>query len=49
MNLFVPFDGSDLARIALADACRTLMPLDHLTVMAAVIVSASLEIGVSAG
>ena len=49
MNLFVPFDDSDLARIALADACRTLTPLDHITVMAAVIVPASLEIGVSAG
>ncbi|MGI8688339.1 MAG: universal stress protein [Thermomicrobiales bacterium] len=49
MNLFVPFDGSDLARIALADACRTLTPLDHVTVMAAVVVPASLEIGAPAG
>ena len=38
MHLFVPFDDSELARIALADACRTLTPLDHLTVMAAIIV-----------
>src|SRR5690348_11714150 len=49
MNLFVPFDGSDLARIALADACRTLTPLDHITVMAAVIVPAWLEVGAPAG
>lgn len=49
MNLFVPFDSSDLARIALADACRTLTPLDRLTVMAAIIVPASLEIGAPAG
>ncbi len=49
MHLFVPFDGSDLARIALADACRTLTSLDHITVMAAVIVPASLEIGSPAG
>jgi hypothetical protein len=49
MHLFVPFDDSELARIALADACRTLTPLDHLTVMAAIIVPASLEMGVSAG
>jgi len=49
MHLFVPFESSDFARIALADACRTLTPLDHITVMAAVIVPASLEIGAPAG
>ena len=41
MNLFVPYDDSDLARVALGEACRMLTPVDRITVMAVVLVPGS--------
>lgn len=49
MNLFVPYDNSPLARIALREACRVMTPLDRITVMAAVIVPPSRDVAAPAG
>src|SRR5438046_2847025 len=49
MNLFVPYDDSDLSRFALREACLMMTSRDAIIVMAAVIVPTSLDIDVSAG
>lgn len=49
MNLFVPYDDSDLSRFALREACLMMTSRDAIFVMAAVIVPTSLDIDVSAG
>lgn len=49
MNLFVPYDDSDLSRFALREACLMMTSRDAIFVMAAVIVPMSLDIDVSAG
>ncbi len=49
MNLFVPYDDSDLSRFALREACLMMTSRDTIFVMAAVIVPTSLDIDVSAG
>jgi nucleotide-binding universal stress UspA family protein len=49
MNIFVPYDDSDLSRFALREACRMVTSLDRIFVMATVIVPLSLDIHVSAG
>jgi hypothetical protein len=49
MNLFVPYDDSDLSRFALREACLMMTSRDAIFVMATVIVPASLDIDVSAG
>ena len=49
MNLFVPYDDSDLSRFALREACLMMTSRDAVFVMAAVIVPTSLDIDVSAG
>jgi nucleotide-binding universal stress UspA family protein len=49
MNLFVPYDDSDLGRFALREACLMVTSCDTVFVMAAVIVPTSLDIDVSAG
>jgi nucleotide-binding universal stress UspA family protein len=49
MNLFVPYDDSELSRFALREACLMMTSRDAIFVMAAVIVPMSLDIDVSAG
>jgi nucleotide-binding universal stress UspA family protein len=49
MNLFVPYDDSDLSRFALREACLMMTSRDAIFVMAAVVVPMSLDIDVSAG
>ncbi|MGI8858042.1 MAG: universal stress protein [Thermomicrobiales bacterium] len=49
MNLFVPYDDSDLSRFALREACLMMTSRDAIFVMAAVIVPMALDIDVPAG
>jgi nucleotide-binding universal stress UspA family protein len=49
MNLFVPYDDSELSRFALREACLMMTSRDAIFVMAAVVVPMSLDIDVSAG
>ena len=49
MNYLVPYDDSDLARIALREACRVVTPLDRIIVLAAVVVPPHLATDVAAG
>src|SRR3954464_3732939 len=49
MNLFVPYDDSDLSRFALREACLMMTSRDTIFVMAVVIVPSSLDIDVPAG
>lgn len=49
MNLFVPYDDSDLSRFALREACLMMTSRDAIFVMATVVVPTSLDIDVSAG
>jgi nucleotide-binding universal stress UspA family protein len=49
MNYLVPYDDSELARIALQEACRIMSPLDHVFVLATVIVPLRAATDVPAG
>lgn len=49
MNYLVPYDDSDLARIALEETCRIVTPLDRIIVLAAVIVPLHAAADVPAG
>ena len=49
MNYLVPFDDSDLARVALQETCRIVTPLDRIVVLAAVIVPLRAAADIPAG
>lgn len=49
MNYLVPYDDSDLARIALREACRVVTPLDRVVVLAAVVVPPGVATDAAAG
>ncbi len=49
MNLFIPYDDSELSRFALREAFRMMTPFDRVCVMATVIVPLSLDVDVPAG
>jgi hypothetical protein len=49
MNYLVPFDDSDLARVALQETCRIVTPLDRIVVLAAVVVPLRAAADIPAG
>src|SRR4051794_39577275 len=49
MRILVPYDDSPLACTALHEACRILMPLDELIVLAPVVVPRGVAVDASAG